>query len=215
MNCPNAVVANPKRSFLKLPVSVDVERLLDDYRSIPAVCWTTSHWHVHCSSDMLLLRGGQAGTKDDFVATVVSDAAILANLPYIAWLLDEAGPFGRATYAFLFRMKPTGVSSPHIDRNPAWKEPLRIHLPITSNDEAFLLCEGRAKHLAVGEAWTFDNQAMHAFVNGTTVRTHLILDVTRNPKLDVLLADAWWDPGTEDPARWTRSFLPEAPMSTS
>jgi Aspartyl/Asparaginyl beta-hydroxylase len=159
---------------------------------------------------MLLLRGGRDGTTDDFIGESI-DAEILAGLPYIAWLLDDAGPFGRARYAFVFRMKPTGVARPHIDGESAWIETVRIHIPITTNDESFLLSEGRSKHLAVGEAWTFDNQAMHAAVNGATVRTHLIMDVPRNPKLEALLANASWDPGTEDPHRWALSLLPDSP----
>ena len=210
MNDPSAA-PHPKRSFLKLPVSVDVEQLLADYRSIPPLSWARSHWNEHCSSDMLLLRGGKSGTADDFITAAVSDAVMLAKLPYIAWLLAEAGPFGRVTYAFLFRMKPMGVARPHIDKNPAWKEPFRVHVPITTNAEAFLLSEGRAKHFAIGEVWTFDNQAEHAVVNGATVRTHLIMDVAPNPKLNALLTNALWDPGTEDPTRWKQSMWPDTP----
>jgi Aspartyl/Asparaginyl beta-hydroxylase len=202
---------HPKRSFLRLPVSIDVERLLVDYASIPALAWATSHFDAHCSSDTLLLRGGVTGTKEDFVATQSHNHEILAIAPYLAWLIGEAGPFGGATYAFLFRMKPTGVARPHIDEAPAWQEPLRVHVPITTNDDAFLLCRGRAKHLAVGEAWTFDNQAMHAAVNGATVRAHLIMDVGRNPKMEALLANATWDPGAEDPLRWLSACLPNRP----
>jgi hypothetical protein len=211
MNSAGASPLHPKRSFLKLPMSIDVERLLADYGSIPAGAWTTSHWDVHCSSDMLLLRGGVSGTEDDFAATQSHDHEILAITPYLAWLIGEAGPFGGATYAFLFRMKPTGVARPHIDEAPAWQEPLRVHVPITTNDDAFLLCRGRAKHLAVGEAWTFDNQAMHAAVNGATVRAHLIMDVGRKPKMEALLANAIWDPGVEDPLRWLSACLPNRP----
>jgi hypothetical protein len=160
---------------------------------------------------MLLLRGGVTGTEDDFSSSQSYDHEILTQTPYLSWLVGAAGPFGGATYAFLFRMKPTGVARPHIDEAPAWQEPLRVHVPVTTNDDAFLLCRGRAKHLAVGEAWTFDNQSMHAAVNGAAVRTHLIMDVARNPKMEALLANATWDPGVEDPLRWLSACLPNRP----
>jgi hypothetical protein len=160
---------------------------------------------------MLLLRGGDTDTEQDFMAHQVSDRDALAELPYFRWLLGEDGPFGQATYAFLFRMKPLGVARPHIDAAPEWEEPFRIHIPITTNDEAFLLSEGRAKHLAVGEAWTFDNQVMHAALNGDTLRTHFIFDVPDNPRLDALLDRAEYDPGPLDPERWQRAQFPEAP----
>lgn len=200
-----------KRSFLKLPVEIDVAALLRDYRSIPAEAWATSHWNIHCSADMLLLRGGTSGTADDFRTKNVANTETLSRLPYLSWLLSEEGPFGQPTYAFIFRMKPMGVTRPHHDDDPAWYDPLRIHVPITTNDGAYLMAEKRAKHLPVGEAWTFDNQSFHAVVNGDSVRAHLIFDVLSNPKLDRLLAQAEWDPGKEEPERWERASLPDAP----
>jgi hypothetical protein len=211
MNSAVAPPPQPKRSFLRLPVEIDAARLLADYGSIPALAWATSHWETHCSSDMLLLRGGDSGTAEDFVTADTRDHEILAEAPYLAWLIDKDGPFGGAVYAFLFRMKPTGVARPHTDDDPAWKQPLRVHVPIITNDGAFLLSRGRAKHLAVGEAWTFDNQAMHAAVNGETVRTHLIMDVPRNPRIESLLANAIWDQGLEDPLRWLSACAPNRP----
>lgn len=204
-----------KRSFLKLPVPIDVDALLADYRSIPREAWATSHWNIHCSADMLLLRGGTAGTAEDFTTSDVRNSEVLARLPYVSWLLSAEGPFGQPTYAFIFRMKPMGVTRPHHDDDPAWYDPVRIHVPITTNDGAFLLAEQRAKHLAVGEVWTFDNQDFHAVVNGDSVRAHLIFDVLPNPKLNALLQRADWDPGVQNPGYWEKATLPEAPMPLS
>lgn len=198
-----------KRSFLQLPVPVDVERLLRDYRALPSEAWTSTHWDTHCSSNMVLLRGGRRGTEDDFVSTDTVEHEVLRDVPYMAWLIGDSGPFGGATYAFIFRMKPLGVSRPHTDDNPAWFEPFRVHVPITTNDGALLLSEGRSKHLGVGEVWTFDNQARHAVVNGDVVRAHLIFDVPRRPELLDLLERARFDPGEPDPANWRRAGLPD------
>ena len=200
-----------KHSFLKLPVPVDVEALLEDYRSIPSDAWSASHWSKHCSSTMLLLRGGRQGTHEDFTTCDVVDHECLKQLPYISSLIDNDGAFGEITYAFIFRMKPMGVARPHTDDNPAWKTPFRVHVPITTNDEAMLLSEKRGKHFEVGEVWTFDNQAEHAVVNGGTVRAHLIFDVQPNPKLRHLLDNATYDPGTEEHETWRRAALPDAP----
>lgn len=204
-----------KRSFLKLPVPIDVDALLGDYQSIPREAWATSHWNIHCSADMLLLRGGATGTAEDFTTSNVSNTEALAHLPYLSWLLSVDGPFGQPSYAFIFRMKPMGITRPHHDDDPAWYDPVRIHVPITTNDGAFLLAERRAKHLAVGEVWTFNNQDFHAVVNGDSVRAHLIFDVLPNPKIDALLQQAPYDPGVENPAYWKRATLPEAPMPLS
>src|ERR1044071_3832798 len=98
-----------KRSFLKLLGYIDVAALFFDYQSIPAAAWTGTYWDAHGSTDFLMLRGGQSGREDAFTAPAPTDRAILQTLPYIAGLLADAGPFGRATYAFLARMKPMGV----------------------------------------------------------------------------------------------------------
>lgn len=198
-----------KRSFLRLPVDIDVNRLIEDYQSIPPDAWASTHWDVHCSSNMVLLRGGNQGKEEDFFGTDHIDHPVLGKLPYISWLIGESGPFGGANYAFILRMKPLGVSRPHIDGKKAWFKPFRVHIPIVTNDKAYLLSEGRAKHLAVGEVWTFDNQAQHAVTNGDAVRTHLIFDVPRGLKLLDLLERAEFDPGEEDPASWRTAGLPD------
>jgi len=208
------VLADPKgdhlkRSFLQLPVAVDVERLIDEYRSIPQELWASTHWDIHCSANMILLRGGNQGTAEDFFSSESINHDVLQGLPYIDWLIGESGPFGGTSYAFIFRMKPLGVTRPHIDLDPAWFEPFRIHIPIVTNDEAYLLSEGKAKHLAAGEVWSFDNQSMHAVTNGDAVRTHLIFDVPRRPKLLDLIEHSRFDQGTDDPQRWSIAGLPD------
>ena len=202
-----------KRSFLQLPVAVDVGRLVDEYRSIPQEMWESSHWDVHCSANMVLLRGGNQGMAEDFFSPESIDHDVLRNLPYIGWLLGESGPFGGTSYAFIFRMKPLGVTRPHRDLDPAWFEPFRIHIPIVTNDGAYLLSEGRAKHLAPGEVWTFDNQSMHAVTNGDAVRAHLIFDVPRRPEVVHLIERSRFDEGTDDPERWSIAGLPDAVLS--
>lgn len=199
----------PKRSFLRLPVPIDVERLLLDYHTIPRQAWSSTHWDTHCSSNMVLLRGGTEGTQDDFTSASTEEHEVLRGLPYLGELLGHEGPFGEVKYAFILRMKPLGVARPHVDSNPAWFDPFRVHVPITTNDGAFLLSEGRAKHLCVGEVWTFDNQSTHAVVNGDAVRAHLIFDVTPGPVLRSLLAGAEHDPGEEDRERWRSAGLPD------
>lgn len=196
-----------KRSFLKLPVTVNVPALLEEYRSIPTDAWSSTHWGEHFSSNMLLLRGGQQGMADDLSAAHVSDHACLEQMPYIRSLIAPDGPFGEVTYAFIFRMRPLGVARPHADDDPALKTPFRVHIPITTNDGSLLLSEKRAVHFSVGEVWTFDNQASHAAVNGEEVRTHLILDVQPNPRMAVLLDRAEYAPGVEDEAAWQRASL--------
>lgn len=192
-----------KRSFLKLPVNIDVARLLAEFENIPASAWGVSHWDVHCSIDVLLLRGGNKGTAADFLTPDVSNNPVLGQLPYIKSLLAPEGPFGGAVYAFIFRTKPNGMTRVHDDGNEVWRRTVRIHVPIVTNPGAFLIAEGMAKHLDVGEVWTFDNQSQHSVINGDTVRVHMIFDVNPNPALAALMKAATFDTGKHDPERWT------------
>ncbi len=210
-----------KRSFLELPVDIDVASLVRDYNTIPPEAWGASYWaeSAHCSIDMVLLRGGTKGGPDDFSATVadVRDSPFLARLPSFAKLVSEDGPFGLPVYAFLFRMRPRGITRIHRDRHPAWYEPFRIHVPIISNPGARLLSEGRSIHLATGSAWSFDNQRDHAVVNGDETRVHLIMDVPAQPRLNGLLDRARCHSGELDDANWKRCRrlpmdLPEVPF---
>jgi Aspartyl/Asparaginyl beta-hydroxylase/PDZ domain len=158
---------------------------------------------------MVLLRGGDKGTADDFASDESIDHDVLLGLPYMRALLGEDGPFGGTTYAFILRMKPLGVARPHVDLDPAWVEPFRVHIPLVSNDGAYFLSEGNSKHLSVGEVWTFDNQKRHAVTNGDAVRAHLIFDVPRHPAFLDLIHAAEFDPGTPDPERWATAGLPD------
>ena len=194
-----------KRSFLRLPVAIDKERLVAEFNRIPADAWGVSHWDVHCSIDVLLLRGGAKGNADDFVTDEVSNNPILAQLPYISSLLAPEGPFGGAVYAFIFRTKPNGITRVHVDDDEAWVRAIRVHIPIVTNDGAFLMAEGRGKHLEVGEVWTFNNQDQHSVVNGDSTRVHMIIDVDPNPKFAELVRNGIFDPGVADPERWARS----------
>lgn len=173
-----------KRSFRRFDIEPDVDRLLAEVDGIAENEWLSSYWgHVHCSVGMLLLRGGDTGTETDFYAEDCADAKILEQLPYIRELISDDGPFGRAHYAFLFRMEPNGITHVHQDLIERWFDMYRIHIPIRSNPDAFLVSDNRSIRFAPGHAWSFDNQTDHGVVNGDSERTHLILDVRLNPKL--------------------------------
>ena len=188
-----------KVSFRRFAVSIDNDRLMADYLSIPDQAWANSYWgDVHCSVGMLLLRGGNTGTPEDFYSEQVSDNSLLDELPYVKSLLAENGPFGGANYAFFFKMKENGVTLIHSDLMDIWRDMYRIHVPIVSNPEASLIADIRAQHFEVGYAWSFDNHSSHGVVNGASERVHLIFDVPFNPVLKQCIDDASIYPGKEN-----------------
>ena len=109
-NIKDLETACAKKSFLKLPVTIDTAKLINEFKNIPETAWGVSHWDVHCSINSLLLRGGNKGTDEDFTTSEITNAPILEKLPYISSLLAKEGPFGGASYAFLFSTKPNGIT---------------------------------------------------------------------------------------------------------
>ena len=194
-----------KRSFVELPV--EVPDLAPEVAALPASAWRTTLWGTpHCSVAHVVLRGGATGGPEDFTGDAVADRPELAALPQVAALIGPDGPFGGCRYAFLFRMAPGGVTLAHVDGAEVWSRLHRVHVPITTHPAASLVVEGRACHLAVGRAWTFDNQALHGFSNGPTERVHLILDAPPSARLDALLARGVVRAGEVDRAAAARTL---------
>ena len=191
-----------KRSFLKLPVSVDVDRILSDMGSLSSSDWSKSHWSVHSKTRFVLLRGGQTGTEEDFTTDNPVDSSILARMPYVAGLLSPEGPFGEVRYAYIFAMNAQSMTLPHIDDAAVWYDLFRIHIPIVTHEKALLIAEGYGAHFGLGEVWTFDNQQGHAAVNMGPERIHLIIDVAPGPALEALVTDAQFVPGELDERLW-------------
>ena len=173
-----------KRSFLRFDCALESARLLDEFQAIKNDSWASSYWgSIHCSIGMLLLRGGDKGTEFDFFSEQVSDKPILDKLPYIKHLISKEGPFGKATYAFIFKLQPNGVTLKHQDTIETWFDMYRIHVPIITNSGAHLIVNEKSQHLDSEHAWSFDNQAEHGVVNGNKERVHLIFDVPFSDKV--------------------------------
>lgn len=190
----------PKRSFLRFDVGIDAGRLADEFRSIPDEAWASSYWgNIHCSVGMLLLRGGDTGTQEDFYSEEVHDNPLLQSLPHMRHLMAEDGPFGGAKYGFIFRMRPNGVTRLHQDTMDQWQDKYRIHVPILTNPDALLISDGKAIHFAAGYAWNFDNMTSHGVVNGNEERVHLIMDVPFNPAMKQRYDEADYLPGEDRP----------------
>ncbi len=185
-----------KKSFLRLNVEYDEVRLLDEYTSIPEESWANSYWgEIHCAVKVLLLKGGDKGTEQDFFAEQTQINPILEKMQYISHLISDNGPLGRVTYAFLLRMKPFGVALKHVDLIEKWFDLYRVHIPIITNSEAALVSNEKSMHFSSGYAWTFDNQSEHGAVNGPEERVHLVMDVELSQKFMELIDNSTYFEG--------------------
>lgn len=84
-----------------------------------------------------------------------------------------ASPFQR----MLSVVMPGHDIEPHRDfQAPYWL--CRVHIPLTSNDDAWFITDGEPHRLLPGFAYRVDTQAEHGVVNnGKTPRVHCMFDV--------------------------------------
>ena len=74
----------------------------------------------------------------------------------------------------IMRMKPRTCYSMHEDLTP------RIHVPIITNSENFMIIDGEIKHLSYGKIWWTDTLKTHTAMNTSERdRFHLLIEVSR------------------------------------
>lgn len=60
---------------------------------------------------------------------------------------------------------------------------VRIHIPLKTNEQAFMFIEKVKYHLSIGTAWALDTSGLHSLSNGPLDnRIHLVVDIKRSPK---------------------------------
>ena len=173
----------------RLPVPIDVDRLRNEVNALPASFWGTTGGRVgvHRAADAVFLRGHAPAEGD----LPVEDRPALARLPYAHGLIHET--FGAPPLRCLLARLPAGASiAPHIDRAPYFAKTLRLHFPVVSHDQAWMVCGGLSYLMRAGEAWALNNSTTHAVWNAhpALARTHMICDFLPSPTLLELLQRA-------------------------
>jgi hypothetical protein len=171
----------------RLPVQIDAARLRAEVAALPATCWGTTAGRVgvHRAADAIFLRGHAPADGD----LPVGDRPVLALLPYARRIITEV--LGREPLRCLLARLPPGASiAPHVDRAPYFWKTLRLHVPVETHDEAWMVCDEQSFQMKPGEAWALNNCTLHAVWNAhaSLPRTHLICDFVPTPDLLDLLS---------------------------
>ncbi len=172
---------------LRLRLKLDAGRLQAELAALPTSIWGTTGGRVgvHSAAEAVFLRGyaPAEGNKP------IEDRPAFDLLPYARAVVKDmlAAPPLRCLLA---RLPPGAVIAPHIDRAPYFSKSLRIHVPIVTHEQSWMLCAGQGYVMRVGEVWALNNVAVHAVWNqhATLSRTHLICDFLASPQLLELLA---------------------------
>ena len=102
-----------------------------------------------------------------------------------------------AQRCLLARLPAAARITGHIDLAPYFAKTIRIHVPVVTNDDAWMYCAGLSFRMQPGEIWALNNSATHGVWNAhaTEARTHLICDFLPDPSLLGLLTRAERDLG--------------------
>lgn len=179
---------------MRLRLTIDAERLRSEILQLPADVWGSSSGRIalHSAAEALFLRGFAPAEGEK----PVEDRAALARLPYARWIIEEliAAPPMRCLLA---RLPAETTIAPHVDRPPYFRKTLRIHIPVESSPEVYMVAAGLCYRMQPGEIWVLNNSATHAVWNAhpTLPRTHMICDFLPSPALIDLLKSGDHDLG--------------------
>ena len=182
----------------RLPLAVDTARLEAEVVALPQEFWGSPGGRVgvHRAAEAVFLRGYAPAEGD----RPIDDRPALASLPYARELIERV--IGTRPQRCLLARLPAGAAvAPHIDRAPYFSQTLRIHVPVATHDQAWMVCEGLTYRMRPGEVWALNNVAMHGVWNShpTQSRTHMIVDFLPDPALLGLLANGERDLGRPMP----------------
>ena len=144
--------------FIQLPLSFDVERLLDEVQRFGEHDWDPHPLGYPGNSALPLVSAG--GSKNNDYCGAMQATQALQDSPYIAQVLSAFNTVvGRSR---LMRLDPGCTVPPHSDTNYVWRKRIRIHIPIVTDPAVvFSSCDNIDINMQAGEAWVFDNWRMH------------------------------------------------------
>ncbi len=171
----------------RLPLRVDATRLATEIAALTPSAWGSGgRVGVHRPADALFLRGHAPAEGE----LPIEDRPVLDELPYAREVMGLLGaPPQRCLLARLPAQRTVAL---HIDRAPYFAKTVRVHVPVETHDNAWMLAGDLAFRMQAGEVWALNNSAEHGVWNGdaTRSRTHMICDFTLTPTLLDLLVRA-------------------------
>ncbi|MEO8444402.1 MAG: aspartyl/asparaginyl beta-hydroxylase domain-containing protein [Gammaproteobacteria bacterium] len=191
LDLPDSPVLDKQRLIggcLRLPLSVDAPRFAAEITELGSEVWGTTGGRVgvHRAAEALFLRGHAPAEGP----LPIVDRPILDRLPYAREVMSLLG--APPQRCLLARLAGGRSIAPHIDQAPYFAKTLRIHVPITTHEQVFMVCAGQSYRMREGEVWALNNSAEHGVWNADSgrPRTHLICDFVTSPVLLDLLARA-------------------------
>lgn len=159
--------------FIRLPLAFDVARLQQEISQFSEQDWQP-HPGKHPGNLALPLISFEGKNNDDFHGRM-QETPHLQKCEYIRQIFASFGEvFGRSR---LMRLAGGCEVPLHVDANYHWFRSVRIHVPITTNEQVIFHCGNERVHMQAGECWVFDSWQNHTVKNNSAeTRVHLVLD---------------------------------------
>jgi hypothetical protein len=171
---------------LKLPMSVDAARLAEEVGGLPGTCWDSGDGRVGVqrAAQAVFLRGHAPAEGEKPVA----DRQVLDSLPYVRAIITQLIP-APPQRCLLARMRAGATIAAHVDRAPYFSKTLRLHIPVATHEQVWMIAGDLVYQMRAGEIWALNNSSTHAVWNAhpTLPRIHLICDYLPTPELLRLL----------------------------
>lgn len=172
----------PLSQRLRLPIDVDVDRLVAEVRSLERdfARFAPGPFDVKGWDGIALISGD--GRVEDTRSPAPSrtgprPTAPLAQCPHHAEVLASLG--APVLAARLLYLEPDGHHATHRDPIGFPLGGIRIHLPVQTHPDVELWLAGERMAWAPGELWYADFAFPHRLANPTNVmRVHLVVDLT-------------------------------------
>jgi Aspartyl/Asparaginyl beta-hydroxylase len=183
---------------LRLPLDFDAARMAADLAAAAAVGWTAHFVKQNYDGDWsaIALRAPAGASHpvqmiySDPSCTEFADTPMLAAAPYFRQVLASfACPLQAAR---LMRLGPGSSIKEHRDHDLAFEDGMvRIHIPVTTNEDVDFRLNGRRCIMAAGSSWYLRLADPHSVANrGTGDRVHLVIDAAVNPWVEALFERA-------------------------
>lgn len=163
--------------------------------------WTSvySDYHTGGWLTLSLLNSTRKATDTIIEDCEPVETDLLMEMPATRSLLKGLG--FRYMWVRLAKLEPGTFFWEHRDYQELEKvNRFRIHLPVVTNESAYLILDGRRIHLPVGHLWKLDPVHRHGACNfGTEARVHMLMDCYRDEALNAHLTHesvdhAWFNP---------------------
>lgn len=181
----------------RLPLRCDATRLQTEVGELPADLWASRGGRVgvHNVARAIFLRGHAPAQGN----LPIEDREPLARVPYVREIITSLIP-ARAQRCLLALLPAGAMIAAHIDQADYFSKTIRIHVPVTTNENVWMYCADQCYRMAAGEIWALNNSTVHGVWNADAAasRVHLICDFLLSPELESLLRGAERDLGLRD-----------------